>query len=328
MKSYVPKKGKSRMYARPAGRPRVMRKPAKCSYVRTKQTTPRHTFDADRIKPTQTVYSLMKMRDWEMNAMLRTMKLMKTKNAVSRRCLVCGGVFGKSGRCWNRSCSERGRRADAQHADDSNYVISTHHSASDVTMQAIAALCCTVGVQAGQCHLLTGADHKLVERIYTSLRHAVALKVSELQKLICLNSTRVWVDCEADEVTLSKRCVGKGMVKWSQYLGVMRRGCPETLILIKMRDRTTIARAPGPGPLRTEEWLEVGRPILEGKYVILHTDSAKAYAVAFNKMEHARVVHMKKKVAGKWLEPKYVETVEVHTSSGVVTCKAGTQFID
>eukprot|EP00971_Amphidinium_carterae_P043947 864784-Amphidinium_carterae.1 len=108
----------------------------------------------------------------------------------------------------------------------------------------------------------------------------------------------------------------------------MRRGCPESLILVKMRDRTTIARAPGPGPLRTEEWLEVGRPILEGKRVILHTDSAKAYAVAFKSMHHTRVVHMKKKVEGKWLDPRYVETVHVETESGVVTCKAGTQFVD
>eukprot|EP00971_Amphidinium_carterae_P200412 3976981-Amphidinium_carterae.2 len=68
---------------------------------------------------------------------------------------------------------------------------------------------------------------------------------------------------------------GDGMVFWTQYLGVMRRGCPGSLILIKMRERTTIARAPGPGPLRTEEWLEVGRPILEGKKIILHTDSAQ-----------------------------------------------------
>eukprot|EP00971_Amphidinium_carterae_P260900 5175913-Amphidinium_carterae.1 len=62
-----------------------------------------------------------------------------------------------------------------------------------------------------------------------------------------------------------------------------------------MRDRQTISRAPGPGPLRKEEWLEVGRPILEDKRIILHTDSAKAYSIAFKQMRHTRVVHMKKK---------------------------------
>eukprot|EP00971_Amphidinium_carterae_P325807 6456264-Amphidinium_carterae.1 len=97
---------------------------------------------------------------------------------------------------------------------------------------------------------------------------------------ICLNTTLEWVDCEAGEVTLCKKRAGDGQV----------------------RDGTAIARAPGPGRLRTEEWLEIGRPILEGRHIILHTDT------------HARSAQrMKKKVEGRWLEPKYVEVVQVET---------------
>eukprot|EP00971_Amphidinium_carterae_P129098 2557279-Amphidinium_carterae.1 len=90
-----------------------------------------------------------------------------------------------------------------------------------------------------------------------------------------------------------------------------------------MRDRTTTSRAAGTGPLRTQEWLAAGRPLLEDKRIILHTDSAKAYASVFKTMRHTRVVHMKKKMDGKWLQPKYVETVMVDTGDGVVSCKAG-----
>eukprot|EP00971_Amphidinium_carterae_P061414 1216015-Amphidinium_carterae.2 len=81
----------------------------------------------------------------------------------------------------------------------------------------------------------------------------------------------------------------------------------------EVEDRTTIARALGPGPLRIEEWLEIGRPFLEGRHIILHTDSAKAYAAPFKTMKHTRVVHVKKKVEGRWLEPKYVEVVQAGT---------------
>eukprot|EP00971_Amphidinium_carterae_P338167 6475378-Amphidinium_carterae.1 len=244
--------------------------------------------EADRIKPTITIQSLLKMHERCLKPMLRSMKLMVHKNTEVRHCQVCGKLFGRDGRCGSRRCTARNVRAGKQRAEDGRYVISVHHNAADLHMQAAAVLCATVGIGAAQCHLLTGADHKLVERVYGSLRSVVAAKVLELQASINLNSTLEWVDCEADEVTLCKKRVGQGTVKWTQYLGIMRRGCPESLILVKMRDRTTIARAPGPGPLRTEEWLEVGRPLLEDKHIILHTDSARAYAAPFNTMRHTR----------------------------------------
>eukprot|EP00971_Amphidinium_carterae_P282581 5609941-Amphidinium_carterae.1 len=76
---------------------------------------------------------------------------------------------------------------------------------------------------------------------------------------------------------LCKKKAGEGMVKWTQVCGHYAQS--QSLILVGMRDRTTIgiARAPGPGPLRTEEWFDVGRPLLEDKRIILHTDSAKIY---------------------------------------------------
>eukprot|EP00971_Amphidinium_carterae_P098527 1948445-Amphidinium_carterae.1 len=164
------------------------------------------------------------------------MKLMTNMRLMSKKCLVCGVTFGAGGRCLNRNCTQRFRRASAQYKAENKYVVSLHHSSTSLKGQAMTTLCGIIGVNAAQTHLLTGVDHKVVERIYTSLRSVVAARVGELQKLINLNDSKAWVDCEADEVTLCKKSVGGGQVVWTQYLGVIRRGCPETLILIKMRD--------------------------------------------------------------------------------------------
>eukprot|EP00971_Amphidinium_carterae_P113842 2255961-Amphidinium_carterae.1 len=48
MKAYVPKKGRSRMYSRPAGSSRVLKRPSACKYVRVRNRAPRHSREADR----------------------------------------------------------------------------------------------------------------------------------------------------------------------------------------------------------------------------------------------------------------------------------------
>eukprot|EP00971_Amphidinium_carterae_P328574 6460525-Amphidinium_carterae.1 len=184
------------------------------------------------------------MHERKLSIMLRKMKLMQNFNVISRKCAVCGVYCGKCGRCRNRNCSARSRRVTALHKEDSKYIISSHHNAADLQMQAVTTLCGVIGIGAAQSHMLTGMDHKMVERMYTTLRAEVANKVLQVQGGIDLNPTGRWVDCEADEVTLCKKSAGDGHVTWCQYLGVVRRGFPQTLILIKLRDRTTIRRAP------------------------------------------------------------------------------------
>eukprot|EP00971_Amphidinium_carterae_P009976 196887-Amphidinium_carterae.1 len=68
-------------------------------------------------------------------------------------------------------------------------------------------------------------------------------------------------DVEVDEVTFAKR-LSNGGVTWTQYIGLVRRGAPETLVMLKLPERTTCARAPGAGPLLLEDWI----PICE-KYI-------------------------------------------------------------
>ena len=59
-----------------------------------------------------------------------------------------------------------------------------------------------------------------------------------------------WAEVEADEVTLAKRSQDGVHMEWCQYVGIMRRGAPETLILEALPVRKTKLRAPGAGPVR------------------------------------------------------------------------------
>eukprot|EP00971_Amphidinium_carterae_P038455 756376-Amphidinium_carterae.1 len=47
--------------------------------------------------------------------------------------------------------------------------------------------------------------------------------------------------------------------------------------MIKLPDRVTSKRAPGPGPLLKDDWLPIAEQFLSGKNVVLNTDSARAY---------------------------------------------------
>eukprot|EP00971_Amphidinium_carterae_P237469 4714161-Amphidinium_carterae.2 len=65
MKIYVPKKGRSNMYARPVGSPRVMHQPSSYLHVRTAHqegicsSSARHAAETNLIKPTVTVQKAM-----------------------------------------------------------------------------------------------------------------------------------------------------------------------------------------------------------------------------------------------------------------------------
>eukprot|EP00971_Amphidinium_carterae_P174520 3459572-Amphidinium_carterae.1 len=129
-------------------------------------------------------------------------------------------------------------------------------------MQTIRGHRADISISAARCHLMPGVDHKLVERVYSSMCKVVAAKVVQFQSNIVLNDTGECADCEADEVTFRRRRRAKESELWD-------------------RTATTIARATGPGLLRTEKWFEVERPLLEGRRVILHTNRAKVYASLF-----------------------------------------------
>ena len=95
-----------------------------------------------------------------------------------------------------------------------------------------------------------------------------------------------WQEVEVAEVILGKEKVGKDKYKWSNFIGMIRRGSPSSLWLSRLPDRTTSFKAPGPGPIRSNDWVPIAKQMVADKGVILHGDSAKAYMKPFARMTH------------------------------------------
>ena len=181
-------------------------------------------------------------------------------------------------------------------------------------------------------HRLMYVNHKAIEdmqkRLYT-LREAYVL---EKEKEICFGRGHEWADVEADEATFAKKIV-QGQVQWEQWCGIVQRGKPGTLVLHRLKPPLAALRAPGPGAVRKVEWKPIAKKWLEGKNVILHTDSAKSYRAQVPGMLHDRIVHKKTRVKVgnkfRWVAPKYVE-VQKHRLPGgkVMQVKSGTQIVD
>jgi hypothetical protein len=123
-------------------------------------------------------------------------------------------------------------------------------------------------------------------------------------------------------------------VEWEQWCGIIQRGQPSTLVLHRLTPPAGKARAPGPGAVRKVEWKPLAKKWLQGRQIILHTDSAKSYKLKVPDVLHDRVVHKKKRVKVgtkfRWIAPKYVEMQrhKVPGSKKVIKCKSGTQIID
>ena len=152
-------------------------------------------------------------------------------------------------------------------------------------------------------HMQIGVSHQTVERLNDRLRLHIAEYVRMQQDKIIFNDSDAIAEIEADEVTICRRASGdeKKPVVWTQYLGIMRRGHPHTLVLVKMPDRCTPKRAPGPGPLQVKVWQEISSKYLGGgQQLILHTDAARAYNRPLPNITHTSVVHQVKFINGEW----------------------------
>ncbi|CAJ1462027.1 unnamed protein product [Effrenium voratum] len=166
------------------------------------------------------------------------------------------------------------------------------------------------------------------------------LWVSEQEKKIKFGLGMKWADIEADEATFDKQDISKDLkgnkskcIMWEQWCGIVQRGRPETLVLIKLKPKLTHRRAPGPGPIRKLEWTHIARKHLQDRKVVFHTDPARAHKLKVPGVVHDRVVHCKKRVKkGKkwvWQTPKYCQLVRHKLPGGkVLKVKSGTQVID
>lgn len=123
------------------------------------------------------------------------------------------------------------------------------------------------------------------------------------------------------------------LVHWEQWAGLVARGRPESLVLVRLKPPPTASRAPGPGAIRKVDWQPIANRWLKGRNIILHTDSARSYKAKVPGVLHDSVVHQKKrvKVRGKfvWKSPNFVKLTTHKLPCGKkLRVKAGTQIID
>ena len=206
-------------------------------------------------------------------------------------------------RAWLHQCRSRScHKYVAPHAFHPIFYQGSGNSHTSLNLQVSALYAAVAGVPVNAAHLILDADHKPIERIFNNLDAARARYVVEEEKNILYAGTlnKTWVDVEADEVDIGKAFTdmenpGNCNVDWEQWCGVVQRGKPRSLMLFRLTPPQTKARAPGPGPIRKEEWQKIAHRVLRDRHVVLHTDGARAYKLKISGVEHCHVVHKKKK---------------------------------
>ena len=188
------------------------------------------------------------------------------------------------------------------------YFVNRAPAVSIVNQTAILYNLC-IGISKVHTHQQLGLSHATIERCGLRFEQHIEKQVVHRQEAIKLGEGMDWADVECDEVTLSRRHVDADHVVWAQYLGLVQRGRPESLILVRLPDRTTGIRAPGPGPLRKRDWEPIFNRYVRGRNIILHTDSARAYESFTEGIGKTRVVHqMKRDADGVWHKPHFTQT--------------------
>ena len=150
---------------------------------------------------------------------------------------------------------------------------------------------------------------------------------SEQQNITYGTTTADWPEIEVDEVTLQKRNV-KDKIKWSNYIGMIQRGLPSSLWIERLPDRFSSLKSPGPGPIQSKVWNEIAKQKVDGRGIILHSDSARAYLRPYKRMAHTRVVHCRKWKNGAWTKPHFTKNFVVKCDHTKKAVRGGTQIID
>ena len=222
-----------------------------------------------------------------------------------RTCPRCGnGAMGpmkyyKDKKLWAYRCKKRACHKQLQpHDYHPIFFMSAGNSSTPLQKQVAVLFCAVVGVSSNAAHLLLDMDHKPVERIYHNLEVARSQYVTQKEKDIVFGGKRE--DVEVDEVDIGKltdkSVAGNVNTKWEQWGGLVERGRPSLLVLVKLNPILTKKRSPGPGPIRKRDWQPIAKKHIAGRKVILHSDRARAYKLKLPEVRHCNVVHKKKRI--------------------------------
>ncbi|CAE8603513.1 unnamed protein product, partial [Polarella glacialis] len=220
--------------------------------------------------------------------------------------------------------------------------------ATSLQHQAVVLLHALQNASQTICHKMTGLDHKMTQAIYGTNDKCRKIDVEKKEKKIVYGGKgNVWKDVEADEVDLGSQLVDNRedapedeKIEWEQSGGVVERGNRQTLMLTRLKPKKTKQRAPGPGAMRSADWIPIAEKDLKNRNVVLRTDGARAYQLNVDGMLHDHVVHMNKKLVmnvkvvkknGRcvWIKPKYTKKFTRLLPSGKKIIRmGGAQIID
>ena len=127
-------------------------------------------------------------------------------------------------------------------------------------VQASVLLLRLANVPLSTIHLVLGVNHKALDRMERNLQQIRRSYVESKQQTMTFRHSKKWLDVEVDEATFDKSLVpiedsgtpSKNM-KWEQWLGIVTRGKPESLVLLRLSPKTSKPNAPGPAA----DWQEV-----------------------------------------------------------------------
>lgn len=305
--AHCPKRGKVRsLIKKPSGKTKPMKNYHPVPYVRHGEGTNKNRTERQRWG--HSISNFMNMRN-------KTLIRILTKEGIlpdwtGKDCPHCGlGKLGKLIRHTSRDALAYRCGAKKCHkfvqAHDFHPIFfgGSGNSHTPLNVQVCALYSAVAGASAVTTHLILDVDHKPIERIFTNLELARTRFVEHKEKSITFGapSGTIWKDVEADEVDLGKALLedpdieGQKM-KWEQWCGIVERGRPSSLRLFRLNPPATKQNAPGPGPIRRTEWSKIGKPLLQHRKVVLHTDGARAYKLRLPGMLHCNVVHKKKQV--------------------------------
>ena len=122
-------------------------------------------------------------------------------------------------------------------------------------VQASALLLRLANVQLSAIHILLGINHKALERMSRNLDLVRKNYVEQKQQTMSVDGkAKTWTQVEADEAVFDKYLVPAEeaptptqAMKWEQWLGLVARGRPSSLVLLRFSPVMTKKRAPGPG---------------------------------------------------------------------------------
>ena len=209
-------------------------------------------------------------------------------------------VKGRGGvqRCSNKRCKlfilPHARHPVFTTASGQNYV--------PLKAQALILFCRVAGLTPTQTVRIAGVGRNVVHSIGGKWLAAVTKYVLKAQRRTKLGGRPSYTQCEVDEVTLRGRRTKCGRrITWYQYCGLITRGDRRSLVLEKMKVKSTWLKRHGEGkgqpasprPISKKEWLPIAKRWVQMRRILLHCDGARSYR--FGKVPGVLTTHVKHK---------------------------------